>query len=88
MGNEPVSPEQLMRREELCEYLSGLGYPLTRGTFAQLCSPARGEGPRVWGYWGRSPVYRASDGLEWAKGRVRQRKYSIHPQKDEEAHAP
>jgi hypothetical protein len=52
MGNEPVSPEQLMRREELREYLSGLGYPLTRGTFAQLCSPARGEGPRVWGLLG------------------------------------
>jgi len=85
-----VSPDKLMRREELREYLSNLGYPLTRGTFAQLCSPSRGEGPRIWGYWGRSAVYRASDGLEWAKARLRQARYRLHPtqaQKTEEAHA-
>jgi hypothetical protein len=89
MQNETcTAPELLMRREQLREYLANLGYPLTRGTFAQLCAPSRGEGPPVWGYWGRSPVYRASDGLQWARARLRQTRYRLHPvQKTEETHA-
>jgi hypothetical protein len=83
--------DRLVRREELRLFLKDkLGFPLTAGTFAQLCSPARSEGPPIAGYWGRSPLYRLSEGMDWAQNRLRKRPDQLHPtpaaKKLEEAH--
>ena len=67
-------------REQTRQYLNEQGYPLSKGTFNQLCSPSRNAGPPIAGYWGRSPVYDFSEALEWAQMRLRTEPYVIHPQ--------
>jgi hypothetical protein len=72
--------DRLVMREELRLFLrEKLGFPLSAGTMNQLCSPARGEGPPIAGYWGRSPLYRLSEGVDWAQNRLRKRPYQLHP---------
>jgi hypothetical protein len=66
-------------REQLRQFLVSEGYPLTRGTFDQLCAPARGEGPPIEGYWGQRAIYDFTKGLAWARGRLRHKPYVLHP---------
>ena len=67
-----------LTREETREYLRSLGFPLAKGTFNQLCSPARGEGPPVASIWpggaGRHegrPLYDPTAALAWAQARLK-----------------
>lgn len=67
-------------RDVLRDFLVAQGYPLTKGTLNQLCAPARGEGPPSCGFWGRRKIYNLRQGLEWARERVREKPYAVHPQ--------
>jgi hypothetical protein len=78
-GQRESALPKLGTREQLRQFLIEEGYPITAGTMNQMCAPARGEGPPVEGYWGRRAVYDFRKGLEWARGRLRQKPYAIHP---------
>jgi hypothetical protein len=63
-------PEALLTRKELAGYISSeLGRPMSFSTLTKLC--ALGEGPPVYEWWGRFPLYRRQDGKAWADARAR-----------------
>ena len=75
------SDDRLCTRDELRRVIKEVtGVDISRGTMNQLCSPSRGEGPPVEGWLGRRPLYSASRGVEWAKGRLQSKPYRVHPQ--------
>jgi hypothetical protein len=63
-------PEALLTRKELAGYITNdLGRPMSFSTLTKLC--ALGEGPPVFEFWGRFPLYRRQDGKAWADARAR-----------------
>jgi hypothetical protein len=65
--------DALLTRKELSEYITNeLGRPLSFSTLSKVC--ALGEGPPVYEWWGRFPLYRREDGRAWADARARKMK--------------
>jgi hypothetical protein len=63
----PSDPEILLRRGDAANSLREAGYPIARATLATLAS--RGGGP-AYRRFGRVPLYRWGDLLEWAESRL------------------
>jgi hypothetical protein len=63
----PENPDALLRRKDSAEALTESGYPTAEATLATLA--CRGGGPK-WRRYGRYPLYRWSDLLGWAQGRL------------------
>ena len=59
--------DMLLRRPELAEALTERGYPITRKTLETQAT--RGGGP-PYRLWGRIPLYRWGDALEWAASKL------------------
>jgi len=67
-----MSQEPLIHRGEIPHLLkTTLGIKLGKSTVAKLFSPAIGQGCAPVCYWGRKPMYRASDIIAWARSRLR-----------------
>jgi hypothetical protein len=62
----PVDPETLLRRGDAASALREAGYPVARATLATLA--CRGGGP-AFQRFGRVPLYRWADLVEWARSR-------------------
>jgi len=60
-------PDTLLNRRAAAAALTEAGYPTATATLATLAS--RGGGPRFQKF-GRYPLYRWSDAIEWAKARL------------------
>jgi hypothetical protein len=63
----PADPEALLRRTATAVALTEAGYPTSAATLATMA--VRGGGP-VHRCYGRIPLYRWGDALEWAKSRM------------------
>lgn len=70
MKGTPMS-ERLLTRKQLAEFLTDHGYPIGRGTIQKMCSPGINTGPPTAAMWGRFPMHRPSEALEWARNRLR-----------------
>jgi hypothetical protein len=62
-----TDPDALLGRKELAEALTDAGYKTARSSLASLAT--RGGGPKFRKY-GKYPIYRWGDALEWAKSRA------------------
>jgi hypothetical protein len=56
----------LLRRREAANALTAAGYPISPATLSTMAS--RGGGP-LYRSFGRVPLYRWSDLIDWAEGR-------------------
>jgi hypothetical protein len=63
----PESPDALLSRAQTADALTALGYPVARTTLATKAT--RGEGP-PYQRFGRKPLYRWGDALDWARSRM------------------
>ena len=63
----PRDPDTQLRREATAEALTAAGFPTSPTTLATLAS--RGGGPKFRKY-GRYPIYRWGDSLEWARSKL------------------
>jgi hypothetical protein len=63
----PVDPETLLGRAAAAEALTAAGYPVASASLATLA--CRGGGPRFQRF-GRVPLYRWGDLLDWARSRL------------------
>lgn len=63
----PNNPDRLLPRAPAAEALTEAGYPTARTTLATLAT--RGGGP-VFRKFGRVPLYRWGDLLDWAESRM------------------
>ncbi len=59
--------DTLRDRKTTAENLTSAGFPVSPATLATMAT--RGGGPR-YQLFGRKPLYRWGDALEWAKGRL------------------
>lgn len=59
--------DTLRDRKATAESLTSVGFPVSPATLATMAT--RGGGPR-YQLFGRKPLYRWGDALEWAKGRL------------------
>jgi hypothetical protein len=67
MAIVPEDPETQLPRTAAAEALTAAGYPISPATLATKA--CRGGGP-PFRHWGRTPVYRWGDCLDWARGRL------------------
>jgi hypothetical protein len=63
----PSDHETLLSRKALAEALTLSGFPTARSTLAKLA--CHGGGPKFQKY-GRVPLYKWSDAVEWARSRL------------------
>jgi hypothetical protein len=61
-----IDDERRLSRKEAAEFLTNLGYKTASATLAKLASV--GGGP-LFESFGRKPLYRSTDLLEWAQAR-------------------
>lgn len=59
-------PLPVLTREKAAQYLTELGYPITKGCLAKLA--VSGGGP-AYRHWGRRVLYRPEDLLSWIEER-------------------
>jgi hypothetical protein len=74
----PDSPDALLTRAKAADALTALGYPVAASTLSTKAT--RGEGPRYQRF-GRKPLYRWSDCVRWAEGKMTPPRKSV--QQDE-----
>jgi hypothetical protein len=60
----PQDPDALLTRRQNADALTEAGYPTKSGTLATKAT--RGGGP-PFRRWGRKPLYRWGDSLDWAR---------------------
>ena len=65
--NDTLKEDALLRRRELAEALTRVGFPIRGATLATMAS--RGGGP-PYRLFGRVPLYRWTDALTWAQART------------------
>ncbi|RYC29710.1 hypothetical protein D3273_22485 [Lichenibacterium minor] len=63
----PDNPETMLTRDAVAVALTASGYPVAAATLATLVS--RGGGP-IFRKFGSRALYRWSDALSWAQGRL------------------
>jgi hypothetical protein len=66
-------PNELLRRKALAEALTEAGFPTASATLATKAT--RGGGP-PFRLYGRIPLYRWGDALEWAESRLSKPRWS------------
>ncbi len=62
-----IDPDKLFRRRDAADALTAAGYPVNTTTLATMAS--RGTGPKF-KLFGRTPLYRGADLMEWAERRT------------------
>jgi hypothetical protein len=62
-----LSPSALLRHEPCAQALTEAGFPISAKTLATMAT--RGGGP-LYRRFGRTVLYRWSDALDWAEGRL------------------
>jgi hypothetical protein len=62
-----TDPDAQLGRKELAEALTAAGYKTAESTLASMAT--RGGGPKYRKY-GKYPIYRWGDALEWVKSRL------------------
>jgi hypothetical protein len=67
MVTVPEDADTLLTRDALAKKLTDFGYPVKAKTLSTKAS--RGGGP-TYQLFGRKPLYRWGDGLDWAMGRL------------------
>ena len=67
MHKIPDNSDVMLSRKETARALTDAGYPVAEATLATMAT--RGGGP-VYQLFGRKPLYRWADALEWAKSRL------------------
>jgi hypothetical protein len=67
MSKIPDSVDSKLTRKATAEALTEAGYPIAEPTLATMAT--RGGGP-LYQLFGRKPLYRWGDALDWAKGRL------------------
>ena len=67
MSSVPENPDALLNRTDTAAALTAAGYPVAKGTLATKAT--RGGGP-PYRLFGRVPLYRWGDCLEWARSRL------------------
>jgi hypothetical protein len=55
----------------LAEYLTGEGFPISKGTLQKYCSPSVNTGPPHEFFWGQKKTFRPSIALKWARDRLK-----------------
>jgi hypothetical protein len=63
----PISPDALLRRKQVAEALTAMGYPVAPASLATMA--CRGGGP-PYQTFGRVVIYRWGSALEWAEARM------------------
>ncbi|WP_284946719.1 hypothetical protein [Acidisoma cladoniae] len=63
----PESPDTLLTREQVALALTACGFQTKKSTLATKA--VRGGGP-VYRLFGKRPLYRWADALEWAEGKL------------------
>lgn len=58
------------------------GLRLCKATLHKICSPGVATGPKPAAYWGRRPVFRPTDVLEWAQTKLSAVPTNISPKKE------
>jgi hypothetical protein len=66
MTDHPTNLDTMLSAEQLAALLSSMGFKVTPATLATLRS--RGGGPKF-AKFGRTPLYRWGDALDWAQSR-------------------
>ncbi len=69
MTTIPQSPDALLTRKQLAEALTAAGFPVKKNSLDSMVT--RGGGP-AYRLFGRRPIYRWGDALDWANGRMSQ----------------
>ena len=67
MATIPENPETLLARSALADALTAAGFPISSTTLATKA--CRGGGP-PFRKFGRVPLYRWADALDWARSRL------------------
>jgi hypothetical protein len=67
MAYIPNDPDARLSRKATADALSATGFPVSEKTLATMAT--RGGGP-IFQRFGRRPLYRWGDALDWAKGRL------------------
>jgi hypothetical protein len=67
MNKIPEILDTKLTRQATAEALTAAGFPVSEKTLATMAT--RGGGP-LYQLFGRKPLYRWGDALEWAKGRL------------------
>ncbi len=63
----PNDPDTMLTRDAIAVALTAAGYPISAATLATKAT--RGGGP-TYRLFGRRPLYKWSDSLDWARGRL------------------
>jgi hypothetical protein len=63
----PTNLDMVLSRKAVAEALTSAGFPIKATTLATMAT--RGGGP-AFRLFGRKPIYRWKDALEWAEGRL------------------
>lgn len=63
----PSDPNTILSRKAVAEALTAAGFPVTKKTLDTMAT--RGGGP-LFRLFGRKPIYRWGDALDWANGRL------------------
>jgi hypothetical protein len=63
----PIDPDTMLRRRETADALTAAGFPIRAATLSTKAS--RGGGP-PYRLFGRVPLYRWGDSLNWARPRL------------------
>jgi hypothetical protein len=76
MAPSNIPPDSLLRRSALAEALTAAGFPTAAATLATLASrPGKVGGP-PFRRFGRIPVYRWGDAVDWAQHRLSEPRHS------------
>jgi hypothetical protein len=67
MISNPISPDARLRRKQVAEALTAMGFPVAPASLATMAS--RGNGP-PYQTWGRVVLYRWGTAVEWAEARM------------------
>ena len=67
-GHPALNPDTLLGRREIAEALRDAGFPVAPATLATYAT--RGGGP-PFQHFGRIPLYRWGDSLDWANTKLR-----------------
>ncbi len=67
MSSTPIDPNAKLTRQATADALTAAGYPLTKKALDTMAT--RGGGP-FYRLFGRKPLYRWGDALQWAENRM------------------
>lgn len=67
--SDAASEKRIVGIHALARFLTENDYPIAYSTLAKLCMPSVDKGPRRDGMWGKHPIFRPGQSLEWARER-------------------